>query len=163
MAGGLFGVPFTINVKCIIFSIIIMALFLYKPNIKSQFLLYCVLALLFILSYVALAWYDFAFSCSTLPLEKGKYSFLQFLKPPAHKPKKQTEQTEQKSSKTNKDKNLLRYLIYFSHILIIVPLLVYIAYYKNKIDPSVYPLLGALAFLTLTYHGYSVINMMFNV
>ena len=34
MAGGIFGKPFALNIKCIIFSLIIMALFLYKPDIR---------------------------------------------------------------------------------------------------------------------------------
>lgn len=154
MAGGLFGQPFTINIKCIIFSLIIIALFLYKPEIKNQYLLYGILGLLFVLSYVAMAWYDFAFSCDILPLKKGKYSWQKVIKPPAHEPEKQIEGKEDK-----KDTNLKQYLIYFIHILIIVPLLAYIAYYKNKINPAVYPLLGALAFLTLIYHGYGALNL----
>ena len=32
MAGGLFGKPFALNIKCIIFSLMIMAIFLYKPK-----------------------------------------------------------------------------------------------------------------------------------
>ena len=154
MAGGLFGQPFSINIKCIIFSLIVIALFLYKPDIKNQFVLYGILGVIFVVSYVAMAWYDYAFGCDILPLKKGEYSWQRVVKPPAHEPKKQIEGEEDE-----KDHNLKMYLIYFSHILFIVPLLVYIAYYKKKINPATYPLIGALAFLTLTYHGYGVLNL----
>ena len=40
MAGGLFGRPFVLNEKCIFFSVICMALFLYKPNFTNQYILY---------------------------------------------------------------------------------------------------------------------------
>ncbi len=95
MAGGLFGRPFTFNVKCIIFSIICMALFLYKPNIQNQYVLYGVLFIIFTVAYVAMAWYDYYFNCDLLPLKKGKHSLQQYIKPPAHKPKKQREHKEE--------------------------------------------------------------------
>ena len=57
----------------IIFSMICMALFLYKPNIKNQYVLYGVLFLIFNVAYVAMAWYDYYFNCDLLPLKKGKY------------------------------------------------------------------------------------------
>ena len=154
MAGGLFGQPFSINVKCVIFSLIIIALFLYKPNYQNQYLLYGILGLLFVLSYIAMAWYDFAFGCDILPLKKGKYSWQKALKPPVYESEKQIEGKE-----TKKETNLKMYLIYFSHLIFIVPLLLYIAYYKNKINPAIYPLLGAIAFLTLIYHGYIFLNL----
>ena len=148
MAGGLFGRPFTFNVKCIIFSIICMALFLYKPNIKNQYVLYGVLFLIFTVAYVAMAWYDYYFNCDVLPLQKGKYSLQQYIKPPAHKPKKQIEHKVGAI-----DKKMHSILIYALHILFIVPILAYLALYKTKVNPMVYPLLGVLALFTLGYHG----------
>ena len=82
MAGGLFGRPFTFNVKCIIFSMICMALFLYNPNIKNPYILYGTLFFIFTVAYVAMAWYDYYFNCDLLPLRKGKYSLQQYVKPP---------------------------------------------------------------------------------
>jgi hypothetical protein len=37
--------------------------------------------------------------------------------------------------------------------LIIVPLIAYVAIYKKKAHPYIYPLLGVLATFTLGYHG----------
>ena len=36
MAGGLFGKPLVLNEKCIFFSLIIIGLFFYKPEIKNK-------------------------------------------------------------------------------------------------------------------------------
>ena len=155
MAGGLFGRPFTFNVKCIIFSMICMALFLYKPNIKNQYILYGVLFIIFTVAYVAMAWYDYYFNCDLLPLKKGKYSLQQYIKPPAHKPKKQIEHKEEAV-----EKKMYRMLIYALHILFIVPILAYLALYKTKVNPMVYPLLGVLAMFTLGYHGVRLMTAM---
>jgi len=48
MAGGLFGKPFALNIKCIIFSLIIMVIFLYKPEIKNGYILYATLFGIFV-------------------------------------------------------------------------------------------------------------------
>ena len=90
MAGGIFpNQPFVLNIKCIIFSLVCMALFLYKPSFKNNYTLGFTLFIIFVLAYVSMAWYDWAFDCSLLPLEKGKYSFSGMFKPHSHKPEKQ--------------------------------------------------------------------------
>ena len=152
MAGGLFGKPFAFNIKCIIFSLLCMALFLYKPTFSNDYTLYGTLFAIFTLAYVAMAWYDYFFDCRVLPLRKGDFSWQQFLKPPAHQPKKQV------SWACDEDKSTRLTLIYLSHILFIVPLIAYVALYKTKVNPLVYPILGVLAVFTLSYHGIFLIR-----
>ena len=41
MAGGLFGKPFALNIKCIIFSLMIMVIFLYKTRNKERIYFIC--------------------------------------------------------------------------------------------------------------------------
>jgi len=89
MAGGLFGRPFVLNEKCIVFSLICMALFLIKPTFKNQYLLYFSLFVIFVVAYVAMAWYDYYFNCDIVPLKRGTRSFTGLFKPPAHAPEKQ--------------------------------------------------------------------------
>ncbi len=152
MAGGLFGRPFVLNEKCIFFSIICMALFLYKPTFKNQYVLYFTLFIIFVIAYVAMAWYDYFFNCDLVPLKKGSVGGItgQF-KPPSHEKEKQEGDKE-----TKKDNQLRNIIIYGSHLLFIVPLLVYIAIYKKKINPITYPILGVLAIFTGGYHGIAV-------
>ena len=59
MAGGLFGNPFAVNEKCIVFSIIVIALFLARPELKSIWAKIGVPAALFVVAYVGMAWYDY--------------------------------------------------------------------------------------------------------
>ena len=152
MAGGFFGKPFAFNEKCIVFSMICMALFLYKPQFKNQYFLYLSLFLIFVVAYVAMAWYDYYFNCDILPLRRGEGGGItQQFKPPAHEKEKQEEHKDDK-----KDKKMRMILIYLSHLLFIVPLLFYIAVMKKKINPIAYPLLGVLALFTAGYHGVAL-------
>ncbi len=151
MAGGLFDRPFVLNEKCIFFALICMALFLYKPEFKNQYFLYITLFLIFVIAYVLMAWYDYFFNCDILPLKRGNKSLTGKFKPHAHKPEKQN-----KDKDTKLDKKRRAILIYLSHILFIVPLLIYIARFRKKVNKIVYPLLGALAIFTLGYHGISM-------
>ena len=152
MAGGLFGQPFALNIKCIIFSMICIALFLYKPNIKNQYLLYSVLFLIFVIAYVSMAWYDYFYECRILPLKQGEYSLMRLIKPKAHLPEKQV------GEKCKEDKSAHDILIYLSHIFLIAPIIAYVAINKKRVNPIVYPLLGVLAFFTLGYHGLGLIT-----
>jgi hypothetical protein len=147
MAGGIFGKPFALNEKCIAFSLIIMALFLYKPNITNNIHLSIVLFIIFVVSYVSMAWYDYYFGCSILPLKSGHSSITGKLKP---KDKMEKQITHEEDKTDIKHKHLL---IYMSHILFISPLLIYIGIKKSKVNPITYPLLVVLALFTMMYHG----------
>ena len=156
MAGGIFkNQPFVLNEKCIIFSILCMTLFLYKPTFPNEYFKYAILFVIFILAYVAMAWYDYIFDCQIAPLKRsdGRFSITQLFKPPAYSKKQVT------IAETDNDKKVINILVYLSHILLIVPLLFYISYYKHKINPMVYPILGSLAVFTLLYHGVRLITI----
>ena len=154
MAGGLFGRPFVFNEKCIIFSLYCMALFLYNPNFSKKETLYLSLFILFIISYVGMAWYDFYFNCDILPLKRGSYSLTGLLKPSA-KSSEQTKQTNQTNQTTTKRRDQLIYLL---HLLIIVPLLGYVSIYRQNIHSHIYSFIGALTIFTAGYHGGMMIT-----
>ena len=84
MAGGVFtGRPFSFNIKCIIFTIVLAAGYWYLPH-KNPW----VLAFLIWFPYIALAWYDWSYKCqdklqpTIVPF--GRYIWLPF-KPPGYK------------------------------------------------------------------------------
>lgn len=150
MAGGLFGQPFVLNVKCIIFSLIIIAVFLINPTavMKNKALLIAVLFGIFVIAYVSMAWYDYYYDCRILPLRKGKYGVTGLLKPEAHEPEKQY-----KGEMTHMENHKHHMSIYILHILFIVPLIGYIAFYHKRASKMSFILLGALAVYTVAYHG----------
>ena len=125
-----------------------------KPKFKSQTFLYLSLFLIFVVSYVAMAWYDYYFNCDIVPLRKGKIGGITAqLKPKSHVKEKQ-----EKNKDTKLDISRRAILIYSLHLFLIVPLLLYIGIYKNKVSKIVYPLLVVMAIFTAGYHGMSFIN-----
>ena len=156
MSGGIFtGYPFTLNVKCIIFSLIVMALYSYcPPQSQSPFVKYIIYFALFVVSYVAMAWYDWYYGCSQLPLHRGqKGGITGLLKPPPHEPEKQTKQL---MTVEEVDKN--KKTIFWLHFALIVPFLTYIGVMREKAHPRAYDLLLALTAFTAVYHGIRVLS-----
>ena len=158
MAGGLFGQPFVLNVKCIIFALIVIGVFLINPTsvLKNKLLLVSVLFGIFVIAYVAMAWYDYYYDCRILPLRKGKYGITGLMKPEAHEPEKQY-----KSKMTHEEVHKHHMSIYILHVLFIVPLIGYIAYRHKRASKMSFVLLGALAVFTLGYHGSELTSKMF--
>lgn len=154
MSGGIFpNYPFTLNIKCIIFSIIIMIIYTFRPPILSLVPSLLVYFIIFVVSYVALAWYDYYYACSQLPLQKSSGGgFTGYFKPPAHEAKKQNEHT---FTQTELDKN--NKTIFALHLLLIVPILLYIGINQNKTPIQAFYLLIVLAVFTSVYHGFRLL------
>ena len=95
-----------------------------------------------------MAWYDYYYNCTLMPLKRGKYSFTGLFKPNVNK-----------KSVCKEENTRRKALIYWSHILLIVPLLGYISYYGNKAHESSFVLLGALIVFTLLYHSLKVMEL----
>ena len=155
MAGGLFGKQFALNPKCIVFSMIIMMIFLYKPTFKTNISLGITLFIVFVLSYVAMAWYDAFFDCRILPLQRGNAGITTKLKPPPHMPEKQKPTTSDKLK--GEDARKHKTLIYLMHVILVVPILAYIGIYRKSVNPMTYPILIALAVFTAAYHGLQLV------
>lgn len=109
--------------------------------------------LIFVVSYVSLAWYDYYFGCSQLPLQRSSVGITQYFKPPVYEKEKQEGHM---FSQREIDKN--NTMIYALHLLIIVPLLVYIGIGRNNINHRVYDILLALAGFTAVYHGFRLVS-----
>ena len=157
MSGGVFeGQPFTLNIKCIIFSIIIMIIYTFRPPVLSLLPSLTVYFIIFVISYIFLAWYDYFYGCNQLPLFKssGSIKITDNFKPPPHEPEKQKEHL---FSKKEIEKNNTS--IYALHFLIIVPLLLYIGIKAQKTPIQAFYLLLVLAAFTATYHGVRVLGV----
>ena len=155
MSGGIFpGYPFTLNVKCIIFSLIIMGIYTFRPPILSILPSLIIYFLIFVISYVALAWYDYYYACSQLPLQRSKIGITTQFKPPMHEAEKQKEHL---FSQIEIDKN--NKTIYALHLLIIVPLLLFIGIKNKKTPKQAFIILLVLAAFTAAYHGFRLLGV----
>ena len=155
MSGGLFpDYPFTLNIKCIIFSIIIMVIYTFRPPVLSLIPSLLIYFIIFVISYVALAWYDYYYACSQLPLQKSGIRTTDYLKPPVYDKEKQIGHmfSEKEINKNNKT-------IYALHLLVIVPLILYIGIKSKKAPKEVFYLLIVLAVFTAVYHGFRLLSV----
>ena len=156
MSGGLFvGYPFTLNIKCIIFSLIIMLIYTFRPPVLSLLPSLIIYFIIFVISYISLAWYDYYYGCNQLPLQKSNnpLSITGIFKPKAHEPQKQNEHL---FSQKEIDKNNIT--IYALHILIIVPILLYIGIRAQKTPTQAFYILLVLAAFTAAYHGFRLLG-----
>lgn len=61
MSGGIFiDRPFSPNIKCIIFALLMLFIYVYLPRGKNPL----VMAIIFILAYISMAWYDYMYDCA---------------------------------------------------------------------------------------------------
>lgn len=156
MAGGIFAnYPFELNAKCVIFSLIIIGIFFYSPPNMSIAWQLMISFILFIVAYVAMAWYDYQFQCTKLALKKsasglgitGKF------KPEAH-----TESQLDRTKMTPEEIRLDYILITLLHLLIISPLLLYIGIRGNQsTQVSIIVLIMVSAF-AIIYHGVRLLR-----
>jgi hypothetical protein len=130
-----------------------MIIYTFRPPILSLIPSLLVYFIIFVISYVALAWYDYYYACSQLPLQKSSGGFTGYFKPPPHEPTKQNEHTftQKELDKNNKT-------IFALHLLLIVPILLYIGIKSNKTPKQAFYLLIVLAVFTSVYHGLAVMH-----
>lgn len=150
MAGGIFpNYPFVLNPKCVVFSVIIIGLFFYSPPKMGIHWNLLISFILFVVSYVAMAWYDYKFECQKLALARGtsKYSITQQFKPPTHT-KSQTDASKQTKDEIILNTNIIR--IY--HIFFIAPLLLYIGLKKQNASEYAYLFLIVNLSFAMLYH-----------
>lgn len=150
MAGGIFpNYPFVLNPKCVVFSAIIIGLFFYCPPAMDMRWKLLISFFLFVVSYVAMAWYDYKFECQKLALRRGtsKYSITQQFKPPTHT-KSQTDPSQETKDETILNANI----IHVYHIFFIAPLLLYIGLKKQAASNGAYLFLVVNLAFAMLYH-----------
>jgi hypothetical protein len=151
MAGGIFvDQPYHPNPKCLLFSAIIMALYWFSPVKKNKFLL----PVIFTISYVAMAWYDYRYNCDTIMYSGtsiGPNTFDAIFKP------------QRRDEKPDKSKKILpnqeqEYLkrVYLFHLIAIAPLLIYVGYKGNKVNPKFFPVVLSIGVMAGVYHGIRI-------
>ena len=150
MAGGIFvDQPYHPNPKCLLFSAIVMALYWFLPTNKNPLMLF----LIFILSYVAMAWYDYKYNCDT-KMYSGKNLGVNTLDS-IFKPQRRNEDIDKKNFSENQEKEYL-HRVYLFHVIAIAPLLIYIGYYGKNSSKNLFPVLLAVGLIALGYHGFRI-------
>jgi hypothetical protein len=140
MAGGIFpGKPFTPNPKCVILSLVLTFGYWVSPKKNAV----VAMVMLFV-TYIFIAWYDYAYNCDPMIYSNSIQSAL--------KPTKEPElQLKQRG-------------VFLFHLFIVAPLSIYcgsVGYRLAKDDPnsyeSIFALLGAAGGLAALFHGYKAL------
>jgi hypothetical protein len=151
MAGGIFeDKPFVLNTKCLVFSLY--SSLLYYAGVRAGKVHIIIIVLIFVISYILLAWYDFAYNCETVMASgKSPAGISSIFKPQR---REETADDEIHSKKADNQEDIYLQKVYFFHALIIAPLLMYVAFLGKKTQPEVFGILGGLGGLAFLYHSY---------
>lgn len=142
MSGGIFkNQPFVMNPKCIIFSLIMLAGYILMGGRNPIFYF-----LIFVISYVLMAWYDWFYMC-----EYKMYSGTNTYGSPTAIFKPQyREIPEMEKIYLNK--------VYAFHFIFVAPLLIYIGINGKDTPKWILQGLGGLGILAGSYHLFRFFN-----
>jgi len=144
MAGGIFkDRPFHPNWKCIVFGVALMAGYWWLPH-KNPFML----PVIFIVGYIAMAWYDFMYECKD-KMYSGTNP-VDFLGGSWGKPQRRKEVT---SDLVDDQEAVYKSKMYAFHVLVVAPILGYVGWAGKNTNPHMFAVVGALAVMALLYHG----------
>jgi hypothetical protein len=151
MAGGIFkDKPFVFNPKCIVFSFYSSLLFVAGGG-KNPL----ILALIFIMAYVLMAWYDYTYDCSDL-MNTGTGPGINpspIFKPQYRKKDRDTDKEMEEDQIVADQEQAYLQKVYFFHAIIVAPLLLYVGYYGAKSNDKVWGLVGGMGGVAFLYHG----------
>ena len=152
MAGGIFvDQPFHPNPKCLLFSAVIMALYWFSSSTKNTLML----PIIFVVSYVAMAWYDYMYHCDTIM--RSGYTIGPNTLDAIFKPQRRNEVhfPNPKNVSKNQEHEYLR-RVYLFHVLFVSPILLYIGFRGKKTGKNMFPVLLSLGFMSVVYHGFRI-------
>ena len=148
MAGGIFtDRPFHPNAKCKAFSFY-SAMLYYGGGGRNLLLI----TLIFLVAYVLLAWYDYAYECNdTMYSGTGQFTFSPLFKPQL----RDSGETKSQSGYDIVEDQEKAYLrkVYFFHAVVVAPTLIYAGYRGEKTPKNVFSYIGGLGALAGIYHG----------
>ena len=148
MGGGIFvDQPYHPNPKCLLFSAIIMGIYWFSPVNKNALLL----PVIFVISYVAMAWYDYMYNCDLIMYSGNAIgpNTIDAIFKPQHRNKK----NDKKKLAKNQEQEYLK-RVYLFHIIAVSPILLYVGYYGSQSNKKIFPVVLALGGITTVYHGF---------
>ncbi len=150
MAGGIFvDQPYHPNPKCLLFSAIIMTIYWFSPAKKNSFLL----PIIFVVSYVAMAWYDYKYNCDLIMYSGtgiGPNTIDALFKP-----QRRNEKHDKKNLSKNQEQEYLK-RVYLFHVLAVSPILLYVGYYGVNSNKKMFPVILSLGLMSAVYHGFRI-------
>jgi len=154
MAGGIYvNRPFSPNIRCLIFAFTMIGLYWLTARFSSKKPNYWLFPLIFIIAYIAMAWYDVGYNCSDRLYsgDTGVASVFDSIF------KDQLRDRQDNKDSVLDQEKIYQRNVYLFHILMIVPILLYVGIQgvRGKLSgKDWYVVLIVLAVGALVYHGY---------
>ncbi len=151
MAGGIFvNRPFSFNLKCIVFGFALVIGYwgAAAPNVN-----FWLFPLIFVLAYVAMAWYDELYNCSDR-LRSGRYGVLSVVDS-IFKPQLRDSHLPALPNSADDQAYLYKRNMHMFHAFIAMPLFMYVTYGRGGVAALAF----GLAFLGFVYHLFALANM----
>jgi hypothetical protein len=146
MAGGIFvNRPFSFNLKCIVFGFALVMGYWAAAGPRVNFWLF---PLIFILAYVAMAWYDELYNCSDR-LKSGKYGVMS-VADSIFKPQLKDNNPDMVSD--SESGYLYKRNMHMFHVFIAMPLFMYVTYGKGGAAALAF----GFALLGFVYHLFAL-------
>lgn len=152
MAGGIFvDQPFHPNPKCIVFAAALMISYWFLPN-RNPFLL----PLIFIVGYIAMAWYDHLYNCDSKLYSGtaiGPNTIDTWGKPQRRKYKNTKSHTGAKLLKDQE--TAYKKNTHLFHVIFVAPILIYVGYMglnNYSINNHIFQLIMGVSLITIIYH-----------
>lgn len=148
MAGGIFvNRPFSFNLKCIVFGFALVIGYWAAAGHRVNFWLF---PLIFILAYVAMAWYDELYNCSDR-LRSGRYGMVS-VADSIFKPQLRNSNLPDSAGDQT---YLYKRNMHMFHAFIAMPLFMYVTYGRGGIAALAF----GFAFLGFAYHLLALMSM----
>ena len=162
MQGGVYtNKAFQLNLKCVIFAALLMTAYWSIAAVPNPWMM----PLIFLVSYVAMAWYDWVYGCRPGLFSGSGYGVAVFdsiFKPGAgpHGAEGGPRPGPGEAPPTMHPNQVGIYSrnVALFHLIAVVPLLAYIGYTGKSANPQVFVLLLGLGLLSGAYHLYRLVG-----
>lgn len=156
MAGGIYAdQPFVFNPKCVIFGAALCAAYWYLPASRNPWML----PFIFVVAYVAMAWYDHAYDCRIGRLRSGTSPVGVSVLDSAFKPDLPADLPDD-GMRDAPDQDRIKHRNTFAfHVAVVAPMLIYVGLRGASADRRIWAVVLGLGVLALAYHGYRLMKI----
>jgi hypothetical protein len=149
-----------LNIKCIIFSTIMMGMYYVSSKYGNGNINRYLMPIIFVTAYIAMGWYDYLYNCDER-LYSGSTGvlamFSSIFKPQYRKSKSKKVESKKVELVDDQEEVYMRY-VYFFHIIAIAPLLIYVGYKGKKVNKDIFPVILSFGVGALVYHGFRLVS-----
>lgn len=145
--------PFHPNPKCMFFGFGLMMMYWFLPY-RNKY----ILPFIFIVAYIAMAWYDYIFDCDRKLYSGSSFGVNTFDSWGKPQNRKYDINHPLDAAYVSDQEQIYRRNIYMFHAFGVAPFLMYVGYKGVKNDPNIFTAVFTLGVIAEIYHLFRVFN-----